>query len=257
MINIIEEQLKAQKEKKPYALATIIETKGTTPRSVGSKMMIFEDGTVIGTIGGGVLENQVIEDGITTLKNNQKQVKQYENKATGGISPCGGTITVFIEANRNNEVNLVVCGAGHVGASVINMASLLNYHITVLDTRDTEITRENVKNADRFDLIETFYQGIKDTEIPNGSYILVSTFGHEEDCEALAAVLDKKAAYIGMMGSKMKINSIFKKLKERGFTQEQLEFIHTPVGLDIGGETPAEIALSILAQMQAVRYKKL
>ncbi len=256
MINIAEEQVKAQKRNCPYALATIIETRGTTPRSVGSKMLVFEDGTVIGTIGGGVLEKQVIDDAIIILGKNLKQVKQYENKSTGGISPCGGQISVFIEANRNNNVNLIVCGAGHVGASVIKMANLLNYHITVLDTRDTEITRENVQYADRFELIDEFYHGIKNTEIPDGSYILVSTYGHEEDCEALAAALEKNAAYIGMMGSAMKIKSIFKKLQERGFTQEQLDFVHTPVGLNIGGETPSEIALSILAEIQSVRYGK-
>ncbi|MFI3172912.1 MAG: XdhC/CoxI family protein [Eubacteriales bacterium] len=254
-MNIIEEQLKAQKNNKAYAMATIIETHGATPRSVGSKMMVFENGTIAGTVGGGVLEEQVKNDAIEILKKNKKVIKTYENKAQSDISPCGGNISVFIESYRSNT-NLVVCGAGHVGAAVIKMASLINYHITVLDTRDTDITKENVKDADCFELIPDFYQGIKDAEIAEGSYVLVSTYGHEEDCEALAAVLEKKAAYIGMMGSPIKIKSIFNKLLERGFTQEQLDFIHTPVGLNIGGETPAEIAVSILSEIQAVRYNK-
>ena len=256
MINIIEEQLKAQKNNKAYAMATIIATHGATPRSVGSKMMVFEDKTIIGTVGGGVLEEQVIVDAVEILNKNRKMTKIYENKAKSDISPCGGNISVFIESYRSNT-NLVVCGAGHVGAAVIKMASLMNYHITVLDTRDTEITKENVKDADCFELIPDFYQGVIDTEFAEGSYILVSTYGHEEDCEALAAMLEKKAAYIGMMGSPIKIRSIFNKLLERGFTQEQLDFIHTPVGLNIGGETPAEIAVSILSEIQAVRYHKL
>ncbi len=255
MVNIIEEQIKAQKNNQAYALATIVETKGVTPRSVGSKMMVLEDGTITGTIGGGVLENQVIVDAKEMIRKNQKALKKYENKAQSDISPCGGQISVFIETHRSGT-SLVVCGAGHVGASVINIASMLNYHVTVLDTRDTDITRENVKNADHFELIPDFYSGIKEAIIPEGSYILVSTYSHETDCEALAAVLEKKAAYIGMMGSKVKINSIFKKLLEKGYTKEELDFIHTPVGLDIGGETPAEIAISIIAQIQAIKYNK-
>ena len=255
MTNIVEEQLEAQKKNRAYALVTIVETQGATPRSIGSKMMVYGNGNIVGTIGGGVLEEQVIKDAMDILGKNQKVLRTYENKAKSDISPCGGEISVFIESYRSNT-NLVVCGAGHVGAAVIQMASMMNYHITVLDTRDTEITKKNVEAADRFELISDFYQGIKDTEIEEGSYILVSTYGHEEDCEALAAVLDKKPAYIGMMGSPIKIRSIFRKLLERGFTQEQLDFIHTPVGLNIGGETPPEIAVSILSEIQAVRYDK-
>lgn len=256
MINIVEEQAKAQKNNQAYVLATIVETRGVTPRSIGSKMMVLEDGTIIGTIGGGVLEEQVAQDAQEVLKKSTKMMKKYENKSQSELSPCGGTISVFLETYRNNT-SLVICGAGHVGAAVINIASMLNYHITVLDTRDTELTRNNAKNANRLELIEEFYEGIKAMEIPEESYILVSTYSHETDCEALAAALDKKAAYIGMMGSAVKIKSIFKKLLEKGFTQEQLDFVHTPVGLDIGGETPEEIALSILAQMQGIKYNKI
>ena len=156
-------------------------------------------------------------------------------------------------AKKNTTFNRRRYG-GHVGAAVINLASTLGYRVTAIDTRDTEMTADNVKCADEFVLIEDFYEGLSSLNIAPGAFYLVSTYGHSQDGETLAAVLKKDAAYIGMMGGPPKISFIFSKLRERGFSDDQLEFIHTPVGLDIGGETPAEIAVSVMAEMQLIRY---
>jgi len=252
-MDILQSQLEAAEEKKAYALITLVKTEGTTPRGVGSKMMVFEDGSFEGTIGGGVLEKQVTADAVECLKSRDTVLREYENRAEEDGSPCGGVITVFIESIQSVP-QLVVCGAGHVGGALINLAATLGYHITAIDTRDTEMTAENTKNADKVVLVDDFYEGIKSLDIAPGAFYLVSTYGHAQDGEALAAVLEKDAAYIGMMGSSMKISSLFSKLRERGFDDDKIAFVHAPVGLDIGGETPQEIAFSIMAEMQMIRY---
>jgi xanthine dehydrogenase accessory factor len=123
-----------------------------------------------------------------------------------------------------------------------------------VDTRENEMTGENIRQADRFIRIEDFYNGIKSLEIAPCAFFLVSTYSHETDFQALAAALEKDAAYIGMMGSQAKISALFGKLRERGFKEKDIERINAPVGLAIGGETPAEIALAITAEMQMIRY---
>jgi len=254
-MNILEAQLKAQQDKKTYALATLVKTQGATPRGVGSKMMVFEDGKFEGTIGGGALEKQVLADALKCVKSRESVLAEYENRTEDGSSPCGGIITVFIEPIQSVP-DLVVCGAGHVGGALIKLAGALDYRVTAIDTRDTEMTEAHVKEADNFVLVEDFFVGLQSLNIGAGAFYLISTYGHSQDGQALAAALEKNAAYIGMMGSPIKISSLFSKLREKGFSDEQLAFIHTPVGLDIGGETPPEIAVSILAEMQKVRYGK-
>ena len=252
-MDIIQAQLKAIKEKKAYALVTLVKTEGTTPRGVGSKMIVFADGSFEGTIGGGVLEKQVIGDAVECVKNGRKTLNVYENRAEESGSPCGGVITVFIEAEQGAP-ELVVAGAGHVGGCVIALAATAGYRITVIDTRESEQIAQNIKQADSFVRAENFYQGLKTLDASPRAFYLVSTYSHETDGEALAAALEKDAAYIGMMGSQVKIRTLFDKLRGKGFSDAQLAFIHTPVGLDIGGETPPEIALSIMAEIQMIRY---
>lgn len=255
MINmdILQAQIKAQGEKKTYALVTLVKTEGATPRGVGSKMLVFEDGSFEGSIGGGVLEKQVIADAVSCAKRGEKMLKQYENRAEETGSPCGGVITAFIEAQQGAPV-LVVVGAGHVGGCLIRLAAPLGYRITVIDTRESEMIAENIKQADSFVHVKNFYEGLKSFETGRAAFFLVSTYSHETDGEALAAALEKDAAYIGMMGSPVKIKTLFGKLRDRGFSEAQLASVNAPVGLDIGGETPQEIALSIMAEMQMKRY---
>ena len=252
-MDILQAQLKASQEKKTYALVTLVKTEGATPRGVGSKMLVFADGTFEGSIGGGVLEKQVITDSVRCINNREKALREYENRDEEAGSPCGGLITVFIEPEFGAP-ELVVAGAGHVGGCLIRLASMLGYRITVVDTRDTEMTAENVKQADCFVLVDDFYKGIKSLNSGTGAFYLVSTYSHETDGQALAAVLEKEAAYIGMMGSPIKIKTLFGQLKEKGYNEAQLASINAPVGLNIGGGTPPEIALSIAAEMQMVRY---
>ena len=252
-MDLLQAQLEARQAKKPYALVTLVKAEGAAPRGAGSKMIVFENGHSFGTVGGGTLEKKVLADAVKCLRDGRGFLKDYENRAEEEGSPCIGVVTVFIEPEKGAP-HLVVCGAGHVGGAVIELASKLGYYVTVIDTRDEELTAEHAKNADSFIVVEDFYSGLRSLDTGPKTFFLVLTYGHAEDAEALSAALEKDAAYIGMTGSRPKIESIFTKLKDKGFTDEQLAFIHTPVGLDIGGETPPEIALSIMAEMQMTRY---
>ena len=254
-MDILQAQLSAQQEKKAYALVTLVKAEGVTPRGVGSKMVVFSEDHVHGSVGGGVLEKQVVRDAVRCIKNQETMLKAYENRAEEEGSPCGGVIMVFIDPSKAAP-ELVVCGAGHVGGCVVRVASTLGYRITMVDTRDTETTAENARASDALVLCEDFYGGVKSLEVGHKAFYLISTYGHAQDCDALAAALEKEAAYIGMLGSKTKIRTLFEKLREKGYSEEQLASVNTPVGLDIGGETPEEIAVSIVAEMQMVRYGK-
>ncbi|MCL1805548.1 MAG: XdhC/CoxI family protein [Clostridiales bacterium] len=251
-MDIWEAQMNARQEKKAHALVTIVQTRGAAPRGAGSKMLVYRDGSAEGTIGGGVLEKKITADAVACIASGESKLGEYVN-AEGDDDPGSGVVTAFIEPERGAP-ELVVCGAGHVGACVIRLASALGYRVTAVDTRDTDITAENVKAADSFIRAEDFYSGVKSVGAGPQAYYMVSTYGHEQDTEALAAVLEKDAAYAGMLGSPAKIRTVFAKLREKGFSEEQLAAVHTPVGLDIGGETPEEVAFSILAEMQMTRY---
>ena len=254
-MDLLQAQFEARQAKKPYALVTLVKAEGAAPRGAGSKMIVFENGHSFGTIGGGVLEKKVLADAVECLRDGRAILKDYENRAAEEGSPCIGVATVFIDPEKGAP-QLVVCGTGHVGGAVIELASKLGYYVTAIDTRDEELTANHAKNADRFITVKDFYTGLHSLDTAPKSFFLVSTYGHAEDAEALCAALEKGAVYIGMTGSRQKIEAIFSKLKDKGFTDEQLAFIHTPVGLDIGGETPTEIALSIMAEMQMTRYDR-
>jgi len=251
-MDILEAQVNARQEKKAHALVTIVQTRGTAPRGAGSKMLVYRDGSAEGTVGGGVLERKITADAVRCIASGENKLGEYTN-AEGDESPGSGIVTVFIEPEQGAP-ELVVCGAGHVGACAIRLASALGFRITAIDTRDTDMTAENVKPADSFVRAGDFYSGVKSIDAGPQAFYLISTYGHEQDAEALAAVLENGAAYAGMLGSPAKIRTVFATLREKGFSEEQLQAVHTPVGLDIGGETPEEVAFSILAEMQMTRY---
>ncbi|MDL2225726.1 XdhC/CoxI family protein [Eubacteriales bacterium OttesenSCG-928-M02] len=252
-MQILKAQLDAKQKGKPYALATVVKVVGSTPRGVGVKMLVYEDGSTVGTVGGGYIEQAVIKDAVESIKSGISTLQEYENSY--GLGPnCGGLATIYIDVEAGMPM-LVVCGLGHVGAAVAKAARVLNWNIHAVDTREEEIILQNAEAADQFTLVSDFRSGVRDLQMPPGAFYLISTYSHDTDAEALAGALEKQPAYVGMMGSPGKIKAVREKLMGYGFTPEQLDFVHTPVGLNIGGSTPPEIAISIIAEMQMVRYK--
>lgn len=248
------------KNNKPVATVAIVKTNGSTPRGVGSTMLVDENGNLLeGTIGGGILEEKAKEDAAKYIKRKETILLNYdldsslENKDNLPMI-CGGNVHVFIKVYNSNE-NLIIVGAGHVSEKIAKLAKTLGYSITVMDDRKGRLNSEifpGVENLVHGNMVEN----LKKLSINNSTLIIIVTHGHIYDQEALEIVLRSKASYIGMMGSLNKIKICFQELLKKGYSKEELSKVYTPIGIDIGGETPEEIAMSIMAEIQAIKNKK-
>ncbi len=252
-IDIAREQLRAFEEGKPFATVTIVDTRGTTSRSY-SKMLVFADGTTLGTVGGSHKERAAAADAVECIRTGKPALRTYadahdrpEGKA------CGGEFTMFIEPSPRRP-RLVVAGGGHVGGAVLRLGRFLGYETWLIDDRDREFLADKLPLASRFIPIRDYEADLRALDVPPDSFVVLCSYSHATDAAALAAMLDKETAYLGMLGSRKKIGRIFAQLEARGISQERLERVRTPIGLDLGGETPEEVALAVLAQIQAVRY---
>lgn len=250
----LREELAAAESGKPYAVATIVETSGSTSRERG-KMLVYPDGQIVGTIGGGYVEKLVIEDARRCMETGEKLFKTYDMctmaKEKGII--CDGLFRVLIEPFGGNPM-LVMVGGGHVGGALIRQAKLVGFPVMLIDSRPDADIEEKIALADTYIHVEDFAAEIPKLEIPRDSFYVIATWGHHFDGEALYGVLRHPSAYVGMIGNRQKIRFLFGKLRERGVTEEELARVHTPIGLDLGGETPEEIAVAIMAEILMVKY---
>ncbi len=256
-MNIYEQLRKAEKAGRPWALATIVKTYGHTPRSAGTKMLVYENGSIDGTVGGGEAEARVIADALDCMRTGQTLLKRYAPQAPAGggqADGCEKVIEVFIEPGKT-EPDLYLLGSGHVARAVMLLARQAGFRVTVIDTWDTSPVGAALQEADARIHLESFAKIDPALVQPQGYYI-ICTPSHAADCEALQGVLPLDAAYIGMLGAKHKFLPIFEKMRELGYPDEQLKEIHAPVGLDIGGETLPELAVSIVGELIAVRNGK-
>jgi xanthine dehydrogenase accessory factor len=245
-------------EGRPFVLATIVEAKGSSPRGVGAKILVEADGTTVETIGGGVLEARVVADALAALASGVSRAQTYQltekgEQALGAL--CGGEVKVFYDVHGPEHALLIV-GAGHVGLSLCRCAKLLDYRITVVDSRADMLTKERLPDADELVTAEPS-QIAEQCPIDARTCIVIVTHDHSHDEEALFATVGSPAAYIGMIGSARKVQKIMANLATRGIPIDQLERVHSPVGLDIGAQTPGEIALSVMAEIVADSYGKL
>ena len=249
-----EQVLKAKQENKVYALATVVKTEGNTPRSAGAKMLVFADGSIVGSVGGGIVEKQACADCLTAMKTGQTMLKTYSaiapDAANAGMV-CGNNMTVFIEPGEKLPY-LYLCGCGHVAQAVLPLAKMMGYYVVAIDARDISGYEEALKSADELHILESFDQ-IGTLDFVPGSAFIVCSFSHKTDGDILNVVLGKEPSYVGMLGGKPKIKALFTKLMDNGYTEEALRQVHAPIGLDIGGEKPGEIAVSIMAEVLAAR----
>ncbi|MGQ9626397.1 MAG: XdhC family protein [Anaerolineae bacterium] len=338
----------ARKEK--VALATIVRTRGSVPREIGAKMIIYPEGQHVGTIGGGCGEAEVMRAALDALADGKPRLVQVD--LTGDISLesdgiCGGIMEVFIEpweaggellraleesrpaalvtivsaggtlADRVgrkallqpqvpgtlevpgtcsglglreaeeaileeahaalkegrslflereiagekvslfvdvhlNPPTLLIAGAGHIAVPLARMAKMLDFRVVVLDDRASFANRERFPEADQL-LVSPFTEALRHFPLDESTYVILITRGHRHDVECLRELIDAPVAYIGMIGSRRRIRGVFQLLKEEGINPQKLARVHAPIGLDIGAETPAEIALSIIAEVVKVR----
>lgn len=235
------------------AICTIIDSHGSTPRGEGSKMLVYPDGRIFGTVGGGEVENRVVREALEALKEGSIRLLDYKmvNPAEGDPGICGGQLQVFIEPILPRSV-LVVIGGGHVGKAVARLANWLGYLVAVSDDRPDFCTPEANPDAHRFYPVP-MSELPKQMEITPHTFLVLTTRGMDIDIPGLPALLDTPAGYIGLIGSKRRWALTRKKLLEIGCTEEKLNRVHAPIGLELNAETPEEIAVSIMAEIIMLR----
>lgn len=227
------------------ALCTIVQTKGSTPLKPGAKMIVCEDNTTFGTVGGGKLENSVINEALILLKTNSTKLLNIDLHDDNGQS-CGGKAEVFIEPICRKK-KLYIFGGGHVGKALALQLENLDFDITVIDNRENifdswPVTKCNTIKGDFDNFLETISFDTK-------TLIVIMTYDHDLDWRLLSYCAPKKWLYLGMMGSKRKVKTMKDKLAKQGISQENIEKINMPIGLEIQAQTAAEIAFSVSAQL--------
>lgn len=246
--------LNAKKDNKVYAIASVVQTEGNTPRKPGAKMLVYADGTIHGSVGGGIVEKKTVADCMEAMRTGNTMLKTYSAISQEVVEKgmvCGNNMTIFIEPGERLPY-LYLCGCGHVAQAVLPLAKAMGYYVVAIDARDVSGFADALKPADELHILESFDQ-IGQLDFVPGSAFIVCSFSHKTDGDILNVVLGKEPGYVGMLGGKPKIRALFTKLKENGYSEETLKQVHAPIGLDIGGEKPAEIAVSVMAEILASR----
>jgi xanthine dehydrogenase accessory factor len=252
-MDIYEEVVRLKKEGRPCALATIVQSVGSSPQKEGAKMLVRSDGSIAGTLGGGCIEAEVIDLSLIAIKEGAPRTVPFNlNEKHGGLV-CGGKLLVFIEPILPVPC-LVILGAGHVGKALCAIAKLSGFRVTVVDDRGEFANRDNLPHANSV-VMNEFRDALSGIVIDFNSYIVIATRGHTHDLDAVKAALATDVHYIGLVGSKRKRAVLFKLLKDAGFSDHDTGRVITPVGLPIGSVTPEEIAVSIMAQIIEQRRK--
>src|SRR5213082_3767367 len=253
-MDIYEQIVKLREEGRRGAVATIVNVRGSIPSFKTAKMLVRDDGSILGTIGGGCVEAEVWQaarevmesENPRTLTFNLNQDPKYD---TGLV--CGGTLDIFIEPVLP-PASLYIFGAGHVSVNLYKVARDAGFDVTVVDDREAYANRERFPEAKEV-IAEDFEQAIAHLTPNESAYIVIVTRGHRDDMRALRWAVQTQARYIGMIGSKRKTIAIFRELTKEGIPAHLFERVHAPIGLDIGAVTPEEIGVAITAELIAVR----
>jgi xanthine dehydrogenase accessory factor len=230
-LTLYEELIHLQRLGVPLALATVVETSGSTPRKSGAKLLLRGDGSTLGSIGGGMVEAQVIARAKEALSDGKSSLLTFPMTEQYG-HVCGGTMRIFVEP-ISPQPRLLIVGTGHVGQAVALLAETSGFSVTALPESSTE--------------------GLLSALPSDTAFAVVATASHEQDFAAVCQLLSTSLPYIGLLGSRRKRAELHRHLQQKGIPEEAWERVKVPVGLDIGAETPVEIAVSIVAQLIAER----
>lgn len=238
---------------KGAVLCTIIRSQGSTPRHAGSKMLVYSDGSISGSIGGGELESRIISVALESIQSGYSQILEYNmsEPERGDPGVCGGRVEIYMEPIIP-EPTLVVVGAGHVGRAVAHLANWLGFRLVISDDRPEFLDPEIFPQAEQ--LYPCRLEELADQfTITQWTYIVLTTRSVDIDVPGLPFILDSPAAYIGVIGSKRRWETTRQKLEEAGIDRKKVERVKSPMGIDISAETPQEIALSIMAEIIQIR----
>ena len=253
-MDIFEEIARLRREGRKAALATIIDVQGSVPSYETSKLLIRDDGSILGTVGGGCVEADVWAAAQDVMREEKPRRMHFTLNEKPEADPglvCGGSVDIFIEPILATPT-LYLFGGGHVSLSISKVAHLAGFDTVVADDR------EAFASPVRFPEAAATHAGPWESVFPllavnDFSYIVIATRGHKGDLTCLRWALTTPARYVGMVGSRRKLIEFGKVLEAGGVTPEQFERLHSPVGLDIGALTPQEIAVSVVAEMIAER----
>lgn len=250
--DIYQEIVKLKAEGEEAALVTVISASGSTPREEGAKMLVRADGSIIGSIGGGSVELQVIKEAIEVIKRGKPLHLCYRLKEGEELGMlCGGDVEIFIEPVMPAPA-IFIFGGGHITFALAKMAKLVGFKIMVIDNRPEYADPQRFPEAEQT-LASDYAKAFSKLKIGKTGYIVIVTHGHMGDETVLEGALKTQAKYIGMIGSKNKNKAVYSHLLAKGITQEQLDRVYAPIGLSIHAQTPEEIAVSILAEIIKVR----
>ena len=240
-MTIFEEIVKAEKSLKAYAIVTVVNSNGHGTANDGKKMILYADGTHIGTIGGGPFEFECLKivSGIIA-----------KGKSTELIKHEG--VDLLVESFAP-ATTIVVVGGGHVGNALLKTAQLLPFATILVDDRDESQIKESVELADTFIKCTNYEEAITSGAIPAGAYYFCGAWSHDFDAQAVKGALENNPAYVGMVGSHQKVENIFGRLRAAGVSEEALSTVYTPIGLDIADGSPVEIAFAIMAEILMIK----
>jgi len=255
-MDLFEEIVRLRRAGRKSALATIIKVNGSIPSFPGAKMVIRDDGSIAGTIGGGCVEAEVWQAAREVMESGRPRILSFslaEDVAYDNGLICGGQLDIYIEPVEP-QPRAFIFGAGHISKSLSKLCSLLGFSVAVIDDRDAYANRERFPEAD--EIFAGNYEDIfPKLDIHSSCYLIIVTRGHRDDMRVLRWAVATQAGYIAMIGSRRKVISVVKELQKEGLAPELFERVHAPMGLDIGAVTPEEIAVSVAAEMIAVRRK--
>ncbi len=253
MLDIYQELVNITAKGGQAVLATVVSTSGSAPREAGAKMLIKEDGTFIGSVGGGGAEHQVRQKASQVINSGEPQLAHFDlsGRDEKSVMTCGGQMDVFLEPIMSQET-LYLFGAGHISQTTAVMAKMLGFRVTVIDPRPDFNNSDRFPNADSL-IVEEYGSACSKLNVNKNSYIVLVTPGHSFDEQCLPFAVSTEAKYVGMIASKKKFREVKERLIQKGVPQQQLDMVYTPIGIAIRAETPQEIAISILAEIIKVR----
>lgn len=242
-----------EQQNRAGAFCTIVRSKGSTPRGAGSKMLVYEDGSILGTVGGGELENRVIAGALEAMMDGVPRVLEYSmaDPQRGDPGVCGGQVEVYVEPVLPKPTVLII-GAGHVGKALAHLAHWLGFFVMVSDDRQEYCNPEFIPEADKY-LAGPMEELVDEIDLTRWTYVVLTTRGVDVDIQVLPDLLDSQAGYLGVIGSKRRWATTRNKLLESGLPEKKVDRVRSPIGLELNAETPEEIAVSIMAEIIMLR----
>ena len=253
-MDIYEEVVRLRRLGQKCALATIVQVNGSIPSYESAKLLVREDGSMVGTIGGGCVEAEVWNAAREVMQNERPRHMNFslgQDAAYDNGLICGGQLSVFIEPVVP-QPRVYVFGAGHISKSISKIATMAGFATAIVDNRAAFANRDRFPEADEI-FAEEYEDVFPKLPIRDTSYVVIVTRGHRDDMRVLRWAVGTNAKYIAMIGSKRKVIGVVKELEKEGISREAFDRVFSPMGLDIGAITPEEIAVSIVAEMIAIR----